>query len=165
MYQKGVQHNPTYWNGVRHNTTYRKGVQWAWVPLTSSCKRRATSKLEIDNEIEVIDLEEEATVRVADGDLIFSSGMWNLADGMFPTAKRLVPELLDACPVKTIWAFFWKSWRYMDAYRCDFHPSIWGTQSNLLPWGSKGLDARQAILLFLVFFAHLPPNQLVSPFN
>ena len=106
MYQKGVQHNPTYWNGVRHNTTYRKGVQWAWVPLTSSCKRRATSKLEIDNEIEVIDLEEEATVRVADGDLIFSSGMWNLADGMFPTAKRLVPELLDACPVKTMRAFF-----------------------------------------------------------
>lgn len=44
-------------------------------------------------------------------------GMRNLADGTFPTAKRLVNELLDACPVNTIRAFFRKSWRYMDAYR------------------------------------------------
>jgi hypothetical protein len=43
--------------------------------------------------------------------------MRTLADGTFPTGKRLVPELLDACPVNTIRAFFRKSWRYMDAYR------------------------------------------------
>ncbi|KAG2743881.1 hypothetical protein P692DRAFT_201722673 [Suillus brevipes Sb2] len=47
------------------------------------------------------------------------------ADGTFLTAKRIVPELLDACPIKTIRAFYRKSWRYMDAYR-------------------KGLNARQA---------------------
>ncbi|KAG1843738.1 hypothetical protein C8R48DRAFT_780576 [Suillus tomentosus] len=47
------------------------------------------------------------------------------ADGTFLTAKRIVPELLDACPIKTICAFYRKSWRYMDAYR-------------------KGLNARQA---------------------
>lgn len=40
-----------------------------------------------------------------------------LADGTFPTAKKLVPELLDSCPTRTIRAFFRKSWRYMDAYR------------------------------------------------
>lgn len=39
------------------------------------------------------------------------------ADGTFPTAKRLVPQILDDCPVKTIRAFFRKAWRYMDAYR------------------------------------------------
>ncbi|KAH8096948.1 hypothetical protein BXZ70DRAFT_1000956 [Cristinia sonorae] len=39
-----------------------------------------------------------------------------LADGTFPTAKRLVVELLDACEVKTMRAFFRKTWRYMDAY-------------------------------------------------
>jgi len=44
------------------------------------------------------------------------SGMRTLADGTFPTGKRLVPELLDACPVNTIRAFFRKAWRYMDAY-------------------------------------------------
>jgi hypothetical protein len=33
---------------------------------TSSCKRRATSKPESDDEIEVIDLEEEAAVRAAE---------------------------------------------------------------------------------------------------
>ncbi|KAI0250190.1 hypothetical protein BJV78DRAFT_1155347 [Lactifluus subvellereus] len=48
-----------------------------------------------------------------------------LADGTFPTAKRLVPELLDACPTKVIRAFYHKMWRYMDAYR-------------------RGLNARQA---------------------
>jgi len=36
--------------------------------------------------------------------------MWNLVDSTFPTAKRLVPELLDACPVKTVRACFQKSW-------------------------------------------------------
>ena len=44
------------------------------------------------------------------------SGMRALADGTFPTGKRLVPELLDACPVNTIRAFVHKAWRYMDAY-------------------------------------------------
>jgi hypothetical protein len=43
--------------------------------------------------------------------------MRTLADGTFPTGKHLVPELLDACPVNTIWAFFRKAWRYMDVYR------------------------------------------------
>ncbi|KIJ44936.1 hypothetical protein M422DRAFT_167666, partial [Sphaerobolus stellatus SS14] len=47
------------------------------------------------------------------------------ADGTFPTAKRLIPEILDSCPLKTICAFFRKTWRYMDAYR-------------------KGLNAKQA---------------------
>ncbi|KIM64706.1 hypothetical protein SCLCIDRAFT_114552 [Scleroderma citrinum Foug A] len=46
-------------------------------------------------------------------------------DGTFQTARHLVPEILDACPIKTICAFFRKSWRYMDAYR-------------------KGLNAHQA---------------------
>ncbi|KAF8587728.1 hypothetical protein K439DRAFT_1652205 [Ramaria rubella] len=47
------------------------------------------------------------------------------SDGTFPTEKRLVPEILDSCPVKTIQAFFRKTWRYTDAYR-------------------KGLNAKQA---------------------
>ncbi|KIK94348.1 hypothetical protein PAXRUDRAFT_143045 [Paxillus rubicundulus Ve08.2h10] len=47
------------------------------------------------------------------------------SDSTFPIAKCLVPEILDACPVNMICAFFRKSWRYMDAYR-------------------KGLNARQA---------------------
>jgi hypothetical protein len=29
-------------------------------------------------------------------------GLKGLADGTFPTAKRLVPKLLDACPTKVI---------------------------------------------------------------
>ena len=45
--------------------------------------------------------------------------MWTLADGTFLTGKRLVPELLDECPVNTIRAFFQKCWCYMDAYRYD----------------------------------------------
>ena len=40
-----------------------------------------------------------------------------LTDGTFGTAKRLVPELLDACPTKVIRAFYRKTWKYMDAYR------------------------------------------------
>jgi hypothetical protein len=40
-----------------------------------------------------------------------------LADGTFQTAKVLLPEILDSCPVKTIRAFFCKTWRYMDGYR------------------------------------------------
>ena len=39
-----------------------------------------------------------------------------LGDGTFPTAKKLIPELLDACEIKTIRAFYQKTWRYMDAY-------------------------------------------------
>lgn len=41
------------------------------------------------------------------------------SDGKFPTAKHLIPEILNACPTKTIRAFFCKSWRYMDAYMYD----------------------------------------------
>ncbi|KAG2093316.1 uncharacterized protein F5147DRAFT_657455 [Suillus discolor] len=52
-------------------------------------------------------------------------GLQALADSTFPTARRLVPELLNACPTKVIWAFYRKMWCYMDAYR-------------------KGLNAKQA---------------------
>ena len=51
----------------------------------------------------------------------FTTGFHIAADGTFPTAKRLVPEILDDCPVKTICAFFRKSWRYMDTYRYCTH--------------------------------------------
>ncbi|KIJ27974.1 hypothetical protein M422DRAFT_270825 [Sphaerobolus stellatus SS14] len=57
------------------------------------------------------------------------------ADGTFPTAKRLVPEILDSCPVKTFHAFFRKTWRYMDAYR-------------------KGLNAKQAEFAVKKFCSH-----------
>jgi hypothetical protein len=68
-----------------------------------------------------------------------------LADGTFPTGKRLVPELLDACPVNTIRAFFRKSWRYMDAYRFVFtHYSRSNFMVSLNSVHSKGLDAKQA---------------------
>ena len=46
-----------------------------------------------------------------------TTGFHVAADGSFPTAKCLVPEILDNCPAKTIHAFFRKSWRYMDAYK------------------------------------------------
>lgn len=49
--------------------------------------------------------------------LTSSTGLRALADGTFPTARRLVPELLNACPTKVIRAFYRKTWRYMDAYR------------------------------------------------
>ncbi|KAI6138250.1 hypothetical protein BKA82DRAFT_4021275 [Pisolithus tinctorius] len=39
------------------------------------------------------------------------------SDGTFLTTKCLVPQILDDCPVKTIHAFFRKTWHYMDAYR------------------------------------------------
>lgn len=58
------------------------------------------------------------------------------ADGSFPTAKRLVPEILDDCPVKTIRAFFRKSWRYMDAYRYIPSTPFVLTQSYCLQKGS-----------------------------
>jgi hypothetical protein len=69
-----------------------------------------------------------------------------LADGTFPTGKRLVPELLDACPVNTIQAFFRKSWRYMDAYRFVFTHYFYSNLSCLasILFASKGLDAKQA---------------------
>ncbi|KZT19890.1 hypothetical protein NEOLEDRAFT_1158895 [Neolentinus lepideus HHB14362 ss-1] len=38
-------------------------------------------------------------------------------DGTFLTAKQLVPEILNSCPMKTIRAFFHKTWHYMDTYR------------------------------------------------
>lgn len=49
-----------------------------------------------------------------------STGFRCLSDGKFSTGQRLLPEILDSCPVKTIRAFFRKSWRYMDAYRYVF---------------------------------------------
>src|SRR6267154_6459138 len=49
--------------------------------------------------------------------LILILGLRALADGTFPTAKRLVPELLDSCPTNVIRAFYRKAWHYMDAYR------------------------------------------------
>ena len=54
--------------------------------------------------------------------LISISGLRVLADGTFPTAKRLVPELLDSCPTNVIRAFYRKTWHYMDAYRYTFIP-------------------------------------------
>ncbi|KAF9465761.1 hypothetical protein BDZ94DRAFT_1253093 [Collybia nuda] len=48
-----------------------------------------------------------------------------LGDSTFKTARQLVPELLDACEVKTIRAFYRKAWCYTDAY-------------------DRGLNARQA---------------------
>ncbi|KIJ25046.1 hypothetical protein M422DRAFT_274055 [Sphaerobolus stellatus SS14] len=62
-------------------------------------------------------------------------GLRAAADGTFPTAKRLVPEILDSCPVKTIHAFFKKTWRCMDAYR-------------------KGLNAKQAEFAVKKFRSH-----------
>ena len=46
-----------------------------------------------------------------------SAEYWNLADGRFATAKLLVPQCLDSCDLITIRKFFWKAWRYIDAYR------------------------------------------------
>ncbi|KZT23214.1 hypothetical protein NEOLEDRAFT_1069814, partial [Neolentinus lepideus HHB14362 ss-1] len=57
------------------------------------------------------------------------------ADGTFPTAKRLVPEILDSCPTNTIRAFFRKAWRYMDAYR-------------------RGLNAKQAEFAVKKYHSH-----------
>ncbi len=57
--------------------------------------------------------------------IIFNaSGYRSSADGRFATAKRLVPECLDSCPLITIRRFFQKAWRYMDAYRyAHNHPT------------------------------------------
>ena len=73
---------------------------------------------------------------------ISAAGLRTATDGTFPTAKRLVPEILDSCSVKTIRAFFRKSWRYMDAYqwvRCYL-----GLSSSLIYLLRKGLNAKQA---------------------
>ncbi|KAG2336429.1 hypothetical protein BDR05DRAFT_1063645 [Suillus weaverae] len=51
------------------------------------------------------------------------------------TARRLVPEILGACPTKVIRAFYRKTWRYMDAYR-------------------KGLDAKQAEYAVKKYHSH-----------
>jgi len=45
------------------------------------------------------------------------AGLRMASDGMFPTAKCLVPEILDLCLITTIQAFFRKTWRYMDVYQ------------------------------------------------
>ena len=45
------------------------------------------------------------------------SGYRNLADGRFATARTLVPQCLDSCPLITIRKFFRKARRYLDAYR------------------------------------------------
>ena len=38
------------------------------------------------------------------------------SDSKFSTAKRIMPEILDSIEVKLLQKFFWKAWRYMDAY-------------------------------------------------
>ncbi|KDQ65239.1 hypothetical protein JAAARDRAFT_53079 [Jaapia argillacea MUCL 33604] len=57
------------------------------------------------------------------------------ADGTFPTAKHLVPKILNACPTNTIQAFFCKLWCYIDAYR-------------------KGLNAKQAEFVVKKYQSH-----------
>jgi len=59
------------------------------------------------------------------------------------TTKRLVPEILDDCPVKTICAFFRKSWRYMDAYG-RYRTSLIDHHSFASHVNRNGLNARQA---------------------
>jgi hypothetical protein len=59
------------------------------------------------------------------------------ADGTFLTARRLVPEILDDCPIKTIRGFFRKCWRYMDAYRYDYTSFIHTFDLNFTQEGSK----------------------------
>ena len=54
------------------------------------------------------------------GDIMLIDLRLDLADGTFGTPKQLVPELLNACPTKVIRAFYWKTLRYMDAYRYDW---------------------------------------------
>ncbi|KIK87040.1 hypothetical protein PAXRUDRAFT_152454 [Paxillus rubicundulus Ve08.2h10] len=49
----------------------------------------------------------------------------SVSNRKFPTAKCLVPGILNSCPINTIHAFFQKTWHCMDAYH-------------------KGLDAKQA---------------------
>ncbi|KAG8218240.1 hypothetical protein J3R82DRAFT_3837 [Butyriboletus roseoflavus] len=58
-----------------------------------------------------------------------------MTDGTFPTAKCLISKILDDFPIKTICAFFQKSWQYMDAYR-------------------KSLNARQAEFVMKKYKSH-----------
>ena len=45
--------------------------------------------------------------KITDGRCITTiTGFQLVADGTFPTARRLVPEILDDCPIKTICGFF-----------------------------------------------------------
>lgn len=44
-------------------------------------------------------------------------GFREYADGTFPTAKKLVPECLDAVSTVNIRRYFQHCWRYMDAYK------------------------------------------------
>jgi hypothetical protein len=46
----------------------------------------------------------------------FFPGYSNISNGKFATAKCIVPKCLDMCNTLTIQKFFWKAWRYMDAY-------------------------------------------------
>ena len=76
--------------------------------------------------------------------LIFNaSGYCSSADGRFPTAKLLVPECLDSCPLITIRRFFQKAWRYMDAYRYAHNHRIALHRLDNMT-SRKGLNARQA---------------------
>jgi hypothetical protein len=62
---------------------------------------------------------------------------------LFLTAKRLVPKLLNSCPMNVIRAFYWKTWRYMDTYRYIltlFYTSL----TYHVVFIRKGLDAKQA---------------------
>jgi len=72
-----------------------------------------------------------------------NAGFHIVADGTFPTAKRLVLEILDDCPVKTICAFFHKSWRYMDAYG-RYRTSLIDHHSFASHVNRNGLNTRQA---------------------
>jgi len=45
------------------------------------------------------------------------SGYRNQTNGRFPTAKVLVPQCLNACKPMMIRKFFWKTWRYINAYK------------------------------------------------
>ena len=87
--------------------------------------------------------------------------MWTLADGTFLTGKRLVPELLDECPVNTIRAFFQKCWCYMDAYRYDLISTsvIW---SKLIRYpSSKGFNACQTEFAVQKYHSHWQIGALV----
>lgn len=53
--------------------------------------------------------------------------------------RALPPDLLDSCETKTIRAFFRKSWRYMDAYRCVPKLFTLMSQNQYFTMYSKGL--------------------------
>lgn len=69
------------------------------------------------------------------------TGLYCLTNGKFTTAQKLLPEILDSCPVKVIRAFLRKSWRYMNAYR--YVHSISHCYYSSPCRTSKGLTAKQ----------------------